>query len=213
MSQAQDATLDTPFKRSLIGAGFLTAVLLIAAVAMVPAARAHHTDNMFKTANFQIDCSPETYCRSDNSALSFFREPLLSPTAKQLIWSTLYEKYGYPTDLTLTHESPPVYQGGAETDLVYRLWNIYPSGAKTTCDDPIDSIRCDQFYVSFGNDYWSHQPRVVCHETGHGLGFTHGQYASPSKANGDNSLECMSSASNAPYVVGPHMLPQINTTY
>jgi hypothetical protein len=67
--------------------------------------------------------------------------------------------------------------------------------------------------VDFGNSNWSEIPRVVCHETGHGLGFTHGQYASPWKANNDNTLECMSNSSHAPYVVGSHMLPLINSTY
>jgi hypothetical protein len=191
-----------------------TGLVIAASLMLVPAAPAHHTDNMFQTANFPFDCSPETYCRSDNSTLSFFREASLTQEAKNLIWDTLYDKYGYPTVLTLKHENPPVYAGGAETDLVYRINpGIYPSPAQAVCNDPLDYIRCDQFYVYFGNDNWSHIPRVVCHETGHGLGFTHGQYASPSKANNDNTLECMSNASNAPYVVGSHMLPQINSTY
>jgi hypothetical protein len=188
--------------------------LLAASLVLVPTAHAHHTDNMFKTANFQHNCSRDTYCRSDNNTLSFFREATLTQEAKNLIWNTLYDKYGYPTVLTLKHENPPVYTGGAETDLVYRInAGIWPSPAQTVCNDPIDTIKCDQFYVNFGNDHWSQLPHVVCHETGHGLGFTHGQYAYPWKANNDNTLECMSNATNAPYVVGPHMLPQINGTY
>jgi hypothetical protein len=192
----------------------VTLMLVVASLTVIPTASAHHADNMFKTATYQIDCSTTTLCRSDNSTLSFFREASLTQTAKNLIWNTLYDKYGYPTVLTLKHENPPAYGGGAETDLVYRIasW-IQPSPARATCNDPIDSIKCDQFYISFGNDHWSQRPNVVCHETGHGLGFTHGEQAYPQKSNSDNSLECMSNADNAPYVVGPHMLPQINGTY
>ncbi len=190
-------------------------LLAVVALVLVPAAQAHHTDNMFPTVTYQHYCSSETLCLSDNSTLSFFRQGSLSQTAKNLIWNTLYDLYGYPTVLTLKHENPPVYTGGAETDQVFRILAALPptTAARTVCDDPINSAKCDQFFVNFANDYWSHQPRVVCHEIGHGLGFTHGEHAYPPKANNDNTLECMSSASNNPYVVGPHMRPQINSTY
>lgn len=187
-------------------------VALVSAMSLVPAAQGHHTDNLFKTANYQTNCSTTTYCRSDNSTLTFFRESSLDTTARSNIWSMIFGKYD-PTDLTVVHESPPAYTGGSETDLVYRIWNIYPSQAKTTCDDPIDSTLCDQFYVSFGNDTWSHDIAIACHETGHGIGFVHGQFASPTKANNDASLECSSDGSGLSYVVGTHMVPLINSTY
>jgi hypothetical protein len=194
-----------------LATGLLAAALLLV---FVPAAHAHHTDNIFPTVIHWDHCSPESYCRSDNSTLSFYREGSLTNNARNLIWNTLYDKYGYPTVLTLKHENPGIYTGSAETDLVFRINpGIYPSPARTECNDPISPILCDQFFVYFGNDYWSQRPNVVCHEIGHGIGFVHGQHASPQKQNNDNSLECMSNADSAPYVVGQHMLPQINSTY
>lgn len=185
----------------------------IAALVGVPTASAHHTDNMFKTANYGTNCSTSTYCQSDNSSLTFFREASLTTTAKSNIWSVVFGKYD-PTDLSASHESPPVYTGASETDLVYQVdGSIYPSQARTVCDDPIDGTKCDQFYVKFGNDFWSEQIVIACHETGHGVGFVHGQFASPIKSNTDPSLECSADGSGASYVVGTHMVPLINSTY
>jgi hypothetical protein len=190
-------------------------LLAVGAIALVPAAHAHHTDNVFPTVTYQHFCSSETYCLSDNSTLSFFRQGSLSQSAKNLIWNTLYDLYGYPTVLTLKHENPPVYSGGAETDLVFRILAALPNttAARVVCDDVINSADCDQFFVNFATDFWSKEPHVVCHEIGHGLGFTHGRYAYPPTNDNDNTLDCMSNASDSPYRVGAHMRPQINSTY
>jgi hypothetical protein len=177
----------------------------------VVAAWGHHTDNMIKTATYSADCSPDTLCQSDNSTLTYFRQSSLNANSQTNIHTVLTEKYG-PTDLTIVQESPPVYTGGAETDIVYQVNGQLSPQALTVCDDPISSLKCDQFFVIFrDNVNYATNNAIACHETGHAVGLTHGHEASPVKANSDQSLECL--AIPSPYVLGAHSVPQINATY
>lgn len=184
---------------------------VVASLTSASIAGAHHTDNVTKTANYQANCSSSALCQTDNSTLTFFRQSSLNSTSQQNVWNVLYDKYN-PTDLTVVHENPPSYTGGAETDIIYQVnGDIYPSIGRTICDDPIDGTKCDQHFVYFVDNSWASNDAVACHETGHAIGFTHGQQASPAKANDDQSLECM--AVPSPYVLNGHSVPQINSTY
>lgn len=189
----------------------LALLALMAALAFAATAWAHHTDNMYKTATYGPNCSTETNCQSDNSTLTYFRQSSLDATSQQNVANVLNEKYN-PTDLTVVHENPPVYTGGSETDLIYQVNNQLLPNARTVCDDPISDTKCDQFFLIFSNNATSASNNaIVCHETGHGVGLTHGDRASPVKPNNDQSLECL--AFPAPYVLADHSVPQINATY
>lgn len=189
----------------------LVLAVIAAALTVAPVAAAHHTDNMIKTLNQQSNCSSTSVCQTDNSTLTFFRQSSLNSTAQQNVWNVLFNKYN-PTDLTVVHENPPAYTGGAETDIIYQVnGDIYPNIGKTICDDPIDTIKCDQHFVLFVDNSWATNDAIACHETGHAIGLTHGQSAYPAKLNDDQSLECM--AIPAPYVLNGHSIPQINATY
>jgi hypothetical protein len=189
----------------------VVALVLAAELVFVVAAWGHHTDNMFRTASWSADCSTDTPCQSDNSTLTYFRQSSLNATSQWNVQNVLTTKYG-PTDLSIVEEAPPVYSGGAETDIVYQVnGQLAPQGL-TVCDDPISSLKCDQFFVIFrDNPNYASNNAIACHETGHAVGLLHGQQASPVRANSDQSLECL--AIPAPFVLGAHSVPQINATY
>jgi hypothetical protein len=151
-------------------------------------------------------------CQTDNSSLTYFSQGSLAPYSRTQVTSVLNNQFN-PTDLNVSYESPPSYTGGAETDIIFLLETLPPGIAGwTRCDDPIDSVKCDQHYVSFASDYWAQ--RITCHETGHGVGLTHGQQASPAISNTDTSLACMKTADNYnSNGLGPHNNGQINGTY
>ena len=187
--------------------------LILFALVAVSTVWAHHTDNMYPTANLLSGCSPASICLQDNSTFTYFRGSSLSANAKTNVFNVLTQKYD-PTDLVVSEENPPVYSGSAETDVIYRVNSgaVPPTAAAiTVCDDVINSLRCDQFYISFRDNTIAINDAIACHETGHSVGLTHGDVANPIKANSDQSLECL--ATPAPYVLSTHSVPQINANY
>jgi len=174
----------------------LLALALIGAFWSGSAAYAAVTDNLYPTANYAPNCidgninTPGiTYCKTDNAALSVWVESSISVTSKNIITNILNGQFN-PTDLNVSFASTPVYTGGAETDIIYRLGAV-PSGAIAVayCDDAIDTRLCDQHYVSFNDAFPI--ANVICHESGHAVGLTHGQNAAPRLANTDGRLACM----------------------
>lgn len=178
---------------------------------------ANHVDSMRPTANYPDACaapsgSYSVNCQTDNSTLTYFSQGSLSAYSRTQISSVLNNQFD-PTDLNVSYENPPVYTGGAETDIIYLLETL-PLGVAgwTRCDDPIDSVKCDQHYVSFASDFWAQH--ITCHESGHAVGLTHGAQASPSISNTDPSLACMKTADNYnSNGLGTHNIGQINGTY
>jgi hypothetical protein len=120
------------------------------------------------------------------------------------------EQYA-PTDLTLTVQGSGVYSGRSETDIVYQKGSL-PGGfvGMTWCDDSVGGGKCDQHYVRF---LTSSPPYTdVCHESGHGVGLTHGKNASPRKGNNDRRLGCMVTPDDI-NGLGAHNKAMINSTY
>ena len=195
----------------------ITAILLLAS----PVGAHHALDNMFKTATYGPDCfdagnsTPHTsnFCQTDNSALTVFRESSLSVSGKSNIAFVLNNWYD-PTDLSVTIETSGTYTGSAETDIIYQKRDDIPGAlvGVAWCYDAVTTLKCDQHYVAF--DAVSPATNLICHETGHAVGLTHGAQASPAIDDDDDVLDCMENPPGASSgVLGTHNTGIINSTY
>lgn len=189
------------------------ALAVVAALTALPA-WGNHADSMRPTANFPENCATAYFCQTDNNALTYFSESSLNQTSKNTVTSILNNLYN-PTDLNVTFQNPPVYTGSAETDNIYRISTTLPLGVagRAYCDDPIDTIKCDQHYVEFGSQFWAQD--ITCHETGHAVGLTHPEDASPAFLPGEPTFNCMkNNGQNSNGTgLGTHNQSQINGTY
>jgi hypothetical protein len=190
----------------------LTAVVLATGVA-VQAPHAHHgPDSMRPTVNYSAQCATDNFCTTDNSTLTYFSQGSLAPYSRTQITSVLENQFE-PTVLSVTRQDPPAYEGNAETDIVYRIGAL-PRGISgaTQCDDPNGLWKCDQHFVTFLNDFWAQH--LTCHESGHAVGLTHPQSASPNLPGTDPSFACMRTADNYNvHGLGVHNASQINGEY
>ena len=204
---------------SVVG-GALLAVALTGTL-MSGAAVAHHSlsDNMYKTSNYDPNCASgsmgATYCQTDNSALTVFRQTSLTAANRSLIASMLNNQY-VPTDLTLTYHTADtvMYSGSAETDIIYQVNSSVPSGLDgiTWCNNAVTTTKCDQHYVAFDSNAVVTNG-MSCHETGHAIGLTHGAEASPSLGDMTASLECMATPVASGEPLGSHNAYWVNNTY
>lgn len=180
--------------------------------------QASHTDSMFKTGNYNSDCydnswSTSHFCQTDNATVSVFREAGLPSTGRGNISATLTNSYDPGTDLVVDFVPSAIYSGPGETDIIYQYKpSSVPAGYDgwTWCNDALGPVQCDQHYVAFQSDSpgWG----LACHETGHGVGLTHGQKASPAVSNGDDALACMTTPVET-HLLGSHNVGQINGAY
>lgn len=145
--------------------------------------------------------------------MTYFSQSSLNSTSRTQVTNTLNNQFN-PTDLNVSLESPAVYTGGSETDIIYQLNSGLPLGVSgyTWCDDPIDTAKCDQHYVQFYSDFWAQN--ITCHESGHAVGLVHGSEASPALSSTDPSLACMKTSDNFnSNGLGTHNVSQINGQY
>ncbi|MFB7419401.1 hypothetical protein ACFC1L_32890 [Streptomyces sp. NPDC056210] len=190
-------------------------------------AQAADFDNMFKTDRTDWSCADDSYfCRTDNGYLTFAIEPGMTDAGDSDVREVLRDEYG-PTDLE-RHEqtgSEVEYNGSTETDIIYD-WEDpnLPAGVtgSTWCNDAASAYECDQHYISFDNmgggsaNPWK---AVVCHETGHAVGLTHGYESSPFHFQDDPALGCMRTHAMTTDEqlswtnLGSHNVGQINGTY
>jgi hypothetical protein len=192
----------------------LLALATVGALGAGTAAFATHVDNMFKTANYNPDCRDgslgDPFCQTDNATLTVFRQSSLSSTGRSNIAAALNNEYA-PTDLSVSFPSTPSYSGSAETDIIYQQGTVSGTADGIAwCNDAVSSTKCDQHYNRF--DSTSPSRALACHETGHAVGLTHGQQASPQLSNGDNSLGCMTTPVETSDL-GSHNTNMINATY
>lgn len=196
---------------------FLAAIALAMFAAPTPA-HAHHTDNMYKTPNYGPNCGDfadfqGTFCRTDNATLTVFRENSLSPGGKATIGHVLSWEFE-PTDLTVQYPANGTYSGDFETDIIYQRRLDVPAGNEgfAWCNDGVNSEICDQQYVAFLSD--NPPAALVCHESGHAVGLTHGFEAAPRLSNEDVSLACLRRP--VPLEIsflGAHNVHEINLAY
>lgn len=201
--------------RLLITAALVQALTVLAAAGAV----ASHYDSLYPTDNSDWLCSDGSvgdvnFCLSDNSTLTNCKESSLTTSDKNAINSTINGSYDN-TDLSVSHHASCTYSGGSETDIVYQKGSGVPSGnvVWTWCNDAVSFRTCDQHYVRYIPSF-SVNRALACHETGHSIGLTHGQGASPRVANDSESLECMKRPTpSADYFLGTHNINQINLYY
>lgn len=185
---------------------------------VAPPASASHFDNMFQTNNTYWDCVDQEpvsafFCQTDNRTLGWFEQGSITNNGRQNLRETLEISFE-ATVLSVSRDDSPAYTGLAETDIIYQEGAL-PSGVvgATWCDDAVSNRDCDQHYVRFRDATPGKQ--VICHESGHAVGLTHGQDAAPRQSNGDNDLGCMqtplSEVNNE--LLGSHNKVQINGTY
>lgn len=149
-----------------------------------------------------------TFCQTDNAALSWYAQASITSTAG--IQSSLYNSFD-TTDVNVRYEDPPVYSGGAETDVIYQQGALDPFVAGMAwCNDAVDSRKCDQHYVRFVDSSPSRQ--LACHETGHAVGLTHPTEADPASTASDSRYYCMMNDASNSYL-GDHNVYEINRTY
>jgi hypothetical protein len=187
---------------------------------MVPSsAAASSFDNMYPTGHTFWTC-PETssnklFCQTDNATLTVYRQSSLSSDDKAEIETVLHSQYS-PTSLAVSIKSSGVYTGSSETDIVYQRSNSgFASNeiGMTWCDDAVTQTKCDQQYVRFR--YSGLDAELVCHETGHAVGLTHGADAYPYLNNNDGSaLGCMETPDSLKHkTLGARNTDEINSTY
>lgn len=193
------------------------AVAAIIGTAAVGTIFAATYDGIYPTANTGWTCQDNGnstpsggYCLTDNSTLTTYKESSISPTGKSTISSVLSSDFA-PTDFSVTEESSGTYSGGSETDIIYQYRLDLPVGAAGVawCDDAVSSTECDQHYVAF--DTSSPGSALVCHETGHAVGLTHGDQAYPAQSVTNPDLGCM--GQSAVTTLGTYNQVQINATY
>ncbi|MEV0779941.1 hypothetical protein ACIBLA_25410 [Streptomyces sp. NPDC050433] len=180
-------------------------------------------DNMFKTDNTDWNChdgepGESFHCRTDNGYLTFGIEPGMTSTGDSDVREAMRDEYG-PTDLEV-HEhrgSDIVYSGSSETDIIFDYNDPpLPSNVlgRTWCNDATSDYECDQHYISFDNSNSDPWKATVCHEAGHAVGLTHGEYASPDQGNGISALGCVRTPLQSGYRdLGSHNVGQINGAY
>jgi len=207
------------FRAICISVAAFTTVVVTAGVAW-----AAYTDNMYPTQYLTVGCfsvsgpSQTGFCRTDNSALTYYMDSsgsnALEAADRAVVNDVMSHQYN-PTDLSVTYDSTPVFSGSAETDVVYEESGVgLPASLDgyTFCNNAANSIQCDQQYIRIrgGGHY---EKGLVCHETGHAVGLTHGNVASPQKRNDDNRLGCMQTPTDADEVLGANNIENINATY
>jgi len=185
---------------SFRGGRRLGATLLLTAVVTVmlgtSTAIAAAFDNIYPTIRSSWVCDDdvilEDFCLTDGSTVTVYFESTLDSTETSRISTTLALEYA-PTDLSFSVVSSPDYSGSDSTNTIYQQVNS-GFGSSTYigyawCDEAKNASRCYQHYVRFR--YSSFTQAVACHETGHSVGLTHGQGASPQQSNTASALGCM----------------------
>lgn len=175
-------------------------------------------DNMYPTGNYNPPCSSgdpgEGYCQTDNADLTYYMQSSLSSTEDGNVYYTM-ARFSLTT-LNTSYDSSPSYSGGSETDIIFQK-GTYGIGsgddAVAWCEDSVSSLKCDQHYVRGLTTTTLHRG-LTCHESGHSVGLTHGQQASPQISDQNESLGCLQkSTSSSDSELGDHNSDEINSTY
>ncbi|GIH70417.1 hypothetical protein Mth01_26700 [Sphaerimonospora thailandensis] len=211
--------------RRKLAVGIAPAIALL----MLPtvAAADHIYDGIIPTATYGPACINGTVtdspvCRTDNASVYWYADSndyaALEQNDKDALSGMLSAQY-QPTDLTVTHESNPVFSGSGETDIIYQeetdgLTGLY---GITWCDDAVNGelYTCDQTYIRIvtPDGYRVEGGSVACHETGHAVGLVHGTEAYPVLDPGDDRLGCMENAEEFPPNLGNNSAHLINGVY
>lgn len=196
---------------------FVASIGSLATSATVTADHGH--DNMFPTPYTKQVCESGSFdnkngfCRTDSRGLTAWFNDTLSADDRSGIRSSLDGSFDL-TVLDVSYPSSPVFSGSGETDLIYGKGPIAQGfDGVTWCNAALSgSEECDQHYIRFSENVKTVSRALACHETGHGVGLTHGKAAYPMLENYDNSLGCMTDPREFSYLFS-HNETIINNTY
>jgi len=215
----------------------VASVVMGTIIAAGSAALAHHgPDSLFPTGNANWFClgggtgtGSRPFClltfntSGPGYALTWWADWAINAGPYSVMQTTIENQFE-PTDLTVTEAAAPDYSGNNSTRVIYELRGDVPSPAQgiTWCDEAYDdpflpgpgnSLFCNQTYVAFLSNAVIQVP-LICHETGHAVGLTHGAQASPAMSQTDPNLSCM----KTPVLItdttlGIHNTTQMNVMY
>lgn len=195
----------------------IAAALLLGGVQLATAASAFAYDNMYPTSNYGpicLDGGPgDPFCQTDNAGVTYFAESSIGTIGRGNIIDNATGQLD-PTDLNTEYDPYPSYSGSAETDIIYQSSYDIPDDllGLTWCNDAVNTEDCDQAYVRVLAGNPSHA--LICHETGHAVGLTHGDDASPKvDPETTTSLGCMRNPLTTDQTLGSHNVSEINATY
>ncbi|MFS3128091.1 hypothetical protein ACLM5J_06770 [Nocardioides sp. Bht2] len=182
-------------KRSYIGlaAAMMSAFGLSFGIGAASAA----PDNLVPTGNPISGCgqgfSVGGACQTDNKNVYWHMADggakALETNDRVALKAMLDDQFQGP--MNLTYDSTPAFTGSAETDWIFQEDSPGPGLAGYVwCNDKIGTWRCDQHYIMIDTGAYLN-PKITCHETGHAVGLTHGDWATPSTANNASSLGCL----------------------
>jgi hypothetical protein len=214
----------TTAKRLSLRAICISVVTFTTVAVTAGVAWAAYTDNMYPTQHLTQACfsvsgpAQPGFCQTDNSALTYYMDSsgsnALEAVDRAVVNDVMSHQYN-PTDLSVSYDSTPVFSGSAETDVVYEESSAgLPSSLDgyTFCNSAASSIKCDQQYIRIRGG-GSYTKGLVCHETGHAVGLTHGNVAAPQKRNNDSRLGCLQTPVDADEALGANNIENINATY
>ncbi|MFI9556397.1 hypothetical protein [Nonomuraea endophytica] len=159
-------------------------------------------------------------CLTDNSTLTYYADSSgwgkVEDLDKLELGEMLYQQYD-PTNLSVSYHYSPVFDGEAETDIVYQEDSRGLDGAigVTWCNDRVNgnNWRCDQTYVRIAGNGWFQKHGITCHETGHVVGLLHGFNTDPEIHYQDARLGCMRTGMVPPGSLGANNKYFINEVY
>ncbi|GAA2597394.1 hypothetical protein GCM10010435_90900 [Winogradskya consettensis] len=204
--------------------------MIISLVAVsAPAQAAPSYDGIVPTQAYNYVCVNATIntavvCQTDNADVYWYADSNdpgeLETDDQDAVRSMLADEYS-PTDIAIHYDSSPVFEGDAETDLIYQEGEAaqpVPSGywGVTWCNGQAPATyECDQTYVRIASPdgYRIHGGSIACHETGHAVGLVHGNDAYPYVDPGAAGLGCMVNEDEFPSALGANNAYFINYTY
>lgn len=197
-----------------------------AAIALVApcAVAAAGTDNIVPTGNYLKECKNGRYlsavvCQTDNRNVTYYMDShgdfKLESEDRAVVRRVLKTQYS-PTDLAVSYDSTPKFTGPGETDIVYQEGS---SSARfdgyAWCDDSSapGTYACDQSIVRIEGYGKYLNDGLVCHETGHSVGLTHGSEAYVRYADNNPALGCMQTPVWTGTKLGSNQITNINKVY
>jgi hypothetical protein len=110
-------------------------------------------------------------------------------------------------------DASPTFSGSGETDWYYQEQAVSGDAeGRTNCNDAlVGTYRCDQHYITIEPGHWNQG--LICHETGHAAGLTHGNMAYPVVGMQATVLGCMRKETSAGMTLGNNQEVQINANY
>ena len=163
---------------------------------------AAYTDNMYPTQNLTVGCfsisgpSGPGFCQTDNRDLTYYMDSggsnKLEADDRADVNNVMNNVYEPDRPLGLLRLDPLVLRKrGDRHRLRGELGGMSASAdGNTFCNSAATMLKCDQQYIRIrGGGHYTQG--LVCHETGHAVGLTHGDDASPRKSKTDEKLGCM----------------------